>query len=128
MQYRGLVVWAVLVVVSLSSRVAKAQEPGGLYHNLVTGVAYDLTNRSLAENHLQHLQTKPVRGHFASPERRGQRINDLRYRIAVDCWLIRKNSLQDPGYYPIRTDPDERGVIAQAASPAPGRGFTPPVP
>ena len=128
LQFRGSIVLLTVLAASLSARFAQAEEPGGLYNNLVTGVGYDLANKSLAEQKLQRLQTRPVQGHFASPERRAQRVNDVKYRIAVDCWLIRKNSLLDPGYYPIRTDPDERAIIAQAASPAPYPVFARPVP
>ena len=128
LQDRGSIIGATVLVVALAAQFTRAEEPGGLYNNVVTGVGYDLANKSLAEQKLYRLQTRPVQGHFASPERRAQRINDVKYRIAVDCWLIRKNSLLDPGYYPIRTDPDERAIIAQAASPAPYPVFAPPVP
>ena len=34
-----------------------------------------------------------------------RRIDNLKYRIVIDEWLIRWNSRQYPGFYPIRTDP-----------------------
>jgi hypothetical protein len=134
LQCRGSIARAAFVVVALlSSRPADAQisndpgpprEPGGLVNNLLTGVQYDIVNQAKAERHLQHVQAKLSRDaercNSAAVDRDARRINNLKYRIVVDEWLIRKNSLQDPGYYPypIRMDAISCAAIANAARPA----------
>ena len=133
LQCRGSIAQAAVVVALLWSRPADAQvgvapgppgEPGGLLNNLVTGVQYDLVNQAKAERRLQHLQAKlrrdTERCHSAAAGRDVRRIDNLKYRIVVDEWLIRKNSLQDPGCYPypIRMDAMSCAAIAQAARPA----------
>ena len=52
-------------------------------------------------------------------DRDARRIHNLKYRIVVDEWLIRKNSLQDPGCYPypIRLDAISCAAIADVARP-----------
>jgi hypothetical protein len=59
-----------------------------------------------------------------------RRIENYKYRIAVDEWLIRKNSLQAPGYYPypIQLDPVLCAAIADATRPAPALYPSRPVP
>jgi len=131
LQCRGSIARAAVVVALLSSRPAGAQvvvdpgltrQSGGSSNGFVTGVWYDRVNQAAAESRLQHLQAKlgrgAERGDSAAADRDGRRINNLKYRIAVDVWLIRKNTLQDPGYYPIRTDPVSCAAIAEAARPA----------
>jgi hypothetical protein len=131
-QCRGSIAMAAVVVALLSSRPANAQvgfdpgpprEPGGLLNNLVTGVQYDRVNQAKAEWHLQCLQGKlrrdAERNNSAAVDRDVRRIDNLRYRIVVDKWLIRKNSLQDPGWYPypIRMDAISCAAIADVARP-----------
>ena len=108
---------AQLVILSASPR-----ESGGLLNELVTGVAYDRANQVKAERRLVYLQTKLrrdiERGNPDAAARDGRRIDRDRYRIAVNDWLIRKNSLEDLGYYPIRTDELSCVAIADVARPA----------
>jgi hypothetical protein len=123
---------AAIVVVLLSSRPADAQffgdpgpppHPGGVLNAWITGVKYDVVNQALAEKHLQHVQAKlrrdAERGHAAAVDHDVHKIDDLRYRIAMDEWLIRWNSLCDPGFYTIRTDCVSAAAIAQATHPIP---------
>ena len=130
LQCRGSIARAAVVVALLSSRPADAQvgvdpgpprEPGGLLSNLVTGVQYDIVNQALAEQRLQNLQAKlrrdAERGDMAAVDRDVCRIDNLKYRIAIDEWLIRWNSLQNPCFYPIRTNAVSGAAIAQAATP-----------
>jgi hypothetical protein len=130
LQCRGSIAGAVFVVALLSSRPADAQvgvdpgpprEPGGLCNNLLTGVQYDIVNLALAEHRLQKLQAKlgsdAERGDRAAVDCDLRRIDNVKYRIAMDVWLIRWNSLHNPGFYPIRTDPVSCAAIAQAATP-----------
>ena len=128
LSYRSLLVGSTLMVALLSSGSAEAQQyyfgpgsgpdvarrPGALASNITTGVQYDLVNQQLAENRLHRILTRPGGGHPAFLGGRPQRIADLRYRIAVDEWLIRKNSLQEPGIYPVRTDPESIAALNQA--------------
>jgi hypothetical protein len=133
LQCRGSIALAAVAVALLWSRAADAQigfdpgpprEPGGLCNNLLTGVQYDLVNQAKAEWRLQHVQAKlrrdAERGNSAAVDRDVRRIDNLRYRIVVDEWLIRKNMLCDPGYYPhpLRMDAASCAAIAQAARPA----------
>ena len=115
LQCRGSIAQAAVVVALLWARPADAQvgvnprplrEPGSAWNNLVTGVQYDLANQAKAERRLEYLQAK-----FRSDSERGnptaagndvRKIDNVRYRISVDEWLIRKNSGCDPGYYPTR--------------------------
>ena len=130
LQCRGSIAGAAVVVALLSSRPADAQvgvdpgpprEPGGLCNNLITGVEYDIVNQKLAEQHLQNLEAKlrrdAERGDMAAVDRDVRWIDNLKYRIAIDEWLIRWNSLQYPGFYPIRTDAVSCAAIAQATHP-----------
>jgi hypothetical protein len=113
LQCRGSIAQAAVVVALLWSRPAGAQvgvvprdplESGGLVNRVVTGVQYDIANQAKAEHRLNHLQAKfrrdTERGNSDAMGRDAGRIDKVRYRIAVDDWLIRKNSLQDPCYYP----------------------------
>ena len=61
----------------------------------------------------------PSGSHSAAVGRDVRRIDNLRYRIVVDEWLIRKNSLLDPGCYPypIRLDPMSCAAIADVRRP-----------
>ena len=94
-------------------------------NNLVTGVQYDILNQAKAEHRLEHLQAKlrrdAERCNSAAVDRDARRIHNLKYRIVVDEWLIRKNSLYDPGCYPypIRMHPISSAAIADATRPGP---------
>ena len=125
---------AVVVVAMLSSRPANAQllydpsptpQPGGLLNDLITGVWYDVLNQEKAERRLETVQDKLSRDaercDSAAVERDARRISALQHRIAVDEWLIRKNSLQEPGCYPhaLWLDPVSCAAIADAARPSP---------
>ena len=141
LQCRGSIAGAAVVVALLSSRPADAQvgvdpgpprEPGGLLNALVTGVHYDVVNQALAERRLQNLQAKlrrdAERGDMAAVDCDVCRIDNVKYRIAIDEWLIRWNSRQYPDFYPIRTDAVSRAAIAQATHPTPApypRQFVP---
>jgi len=127
---RGSIAGAVVVIALFSSRPADAQvgvdpgpprEPGGLLNALITGAQYDIVNQALAERRLQYLQAKlrrdAGRGDTAAVDRDVCRIDNVTYRIAIDEWLVRWNSRQNPGFYPIRTDAVSCAAIAQAASP-----------
>jgi hypothetical protein len=129
-QFRGSIAAATVVVALLSSRPADAQvgvdpgpprEPGGLCNNVITGAEYDIINKALAEKHLQKLEAKlrsdAERGDMAAVEHDARRIDNLKYRIAIDDWLIHWNTRQYPCFYPIRTDPVSLAAIAQAATP-----------
>ena len=89
----------------------------------VTGAQYDILNKAQAEHQLQKLQAKlgSDAGRCDAEAVGGdvRRIEYLRYRIAVDLWLIRKLANQDPGCYPLVTDEDSLAYIAQAGRPAP---------
>jgi hypothetical protein len=134
LQCRGLIALAAVMVALLSSRPADAQlgaqigidpgpprEPGGCLNNLITGAYYDIANQAHAEKQLRHVQEKlrrdTERGCVAASDRDVRRIDNLTYRIAMDEWLIRWNMRQNPGFYPIRTDPVSCAAIAQAGQP-----------
>lgn len=122
---------AVAFVAALScSRAASAQsyhvhpaERGPLVQNIITGAQYDIVNQAKAERHLRHAQTKVQKhaqsGNTAAVDHDIRRINNLKFRITVDEWLIRKNSCQDPGYYPypVCLDPISYCAIAQYHQP-----------
>ena len=126
LQCRGSIVGAAIVVALLSSRPAAAQvgvdpgpprEPGGLWNSFITGVKYDIVNQALAEHHLQKLQEKlrrdAERGDMAAVDRDVCRIDNLKYRIVIDEWLIRWNSPNTPastrsGPMPCRSPPSLR--------------------
>ncbi|SIN75855.1 hypothetical protein SAMN05444166_0678 [Singulisphaera sp. GP187] len=118
LQYRGSIALAAVVVALLSSRPADAQvivdqgpprQPVGLLNSLVTGSWFEIKDEAKAEHRLQHLQAKlsrdGSRGDLAAVNRDVRRIDNVKFRLAVDDWLIRKNSLQCFGYYPIRVEP-----------------------
>lgn len=115
LQSRSSIALTAVVVVLLTSRAADAQvfidqgpprQPVGLWQSLVTGVWRDAADEAHAEHRLQHLQAKLTRdneqGNVEAVNHDLRRIDNVRYRIAVDDWLIRKNSLQCTGYYPMR--------------------------
>lgn len=135
-QSRGSIALAAVVVALLSSKRADAQlviGPGpawqtlGANNPLFTGAKYDMVNQSLAEWHLECAQAKlsrdAGRGRTAAAQRDARRIEQLKFRIAADQWLIRKNLTQEPGFYPSLIDTISLEAIAQAGRPAP-----PPVP
>jgi hypothetical protein len=78
-------------------------------------------NQALAERRLQQLQAKlrcdTARGDMAAVDRDLCRIDNIKYRIVIDEWLIRWNMRCYPDFYPIRTDPVSRAAIAQATHP-----------
>jgi hypothetical protein len=92
-----------------------------LLNNLVTGVQYDIGNQALAERHLQKLEAKfrrdAERADRAAVDCDLRRIDNLKYRIVMDEWLIRWNSRHYPCFYPVRTDEVSCVAIAQAACP-----------
>ena len=75
--------------------------------------------RALREFLVAKLRRDAERGDIAAVDRDFRCIDNVKYRIAIDEWLIRWNSLQYPGFYPIRTDPVSRAAIAQATHPTP---------
>jgi hypothetical protein len=132
LQCRGSIAGAVVVLAVLSSRPAAAQigvdpgpprEPGGWWNNFITGVKYDIVNQALAEHRLEKLQAKlrrdAERGDIAAVDCDVRRIDNVKYRIVIDEWLIRWNSRQYPDFYPIRTDAVSAAAIAQATHPTP---------
>jgi hypothetical protein len=132
LQCRGSIAGAAVVIALLSSRAAEAQvgvdpgpprEHGGLVNDLVSGVKYDIVNKELAEHRLQKLQAKlrrdAERGDMAAVDHDARRIDNVKYRITIDEWLIRWNSRQYPDFYPLRTDPVSWVAIAQATHPTP---------
>ena len=130
LQSRGSIALAAMMVALLSSRDAHSQVgvdpgppriPGSLWHTVVSGAQYDIVNQKLAEHRLPKLQAKlrrdAERGHSAAVSCDLCRIDNLRYRIVIDEWLIRWNMRQYPDFYPVRTDPVSAAAIAQAAHP-----------
>lgn len=128
--------WVVVGIAFFSARTTMAQlyppSPRWAYGN---GFIYDPHYATLAERYdhkcaehqLAHLESKIARdqacGNPAKNERRLLWMNELRFRLAADEWLIRMNSLQDPGYYPYRTDFQTAGYMADAARPGPEPGI-----
>ncbi len=94
-------------------------------NSLITGADryLDILNQALAEHRLQKLQAKlrrdAERGDMDSVDCDVRRIDNVKYRIVMDEWLIRWNLRQYPDFYPIRTDPVSRAAIAQATHPTP---------
>ncbi len=132
LQCRGSIALAALVVALLSANPADAQvtndpgpprEPGGLVNNLLTGVAYDVANQAAAEHRLDYVHEKlrrdAARGHADAVYHDRRTITNLHYRIVVDEWLIRKNSLCNPGNYPfsLRLDPISCAALADVVRP-----------
>ncbi len=135
---RGSIIPAAVMVALLSSGPADAQvgnsgsarDPGGPGNGLVTGVYYDVANQAKAERRLRFTQAKLGRDRERSDEaavgRDVRRIDRLEYRIAVDEWLIRMNSLQDPGLYPFGSPGLSPGDLGQIFLPP--QAPRPPVP
>ncbi len=138
LQLRGSIALATVVAALLLSKAADAQvtndpgpprETGGLLNNMLTGVQLDLMIQAKAEHRLQHLQAKigrdAERGHSNAVARDARRIDKTKYCLVVEEWLIRKNSLQDPGCYPypLRMDAVSCAAIANAARPP----YAPPI-
>src|SRR6185312_12955748 len=111
--YRGLIAWAAVLVTLLSSRAVVAQgfvgqgpdrPPGTLWSRLVSGAQFEVVDRAKAERRLRHLQAKLERAaerrDSAAADRDVQRIEDTRFRIAVDVFMVRMLSCQEPGLYP----------------------------
>jgi hypothetical protein len=106
---------------------AYAVEPGGLVNNIVTGAQYDIVNQAKAEHRLRYLHAKFRRhaesGNMAAVDHDVRAIENTKFRIVVDEWLIRKNMGLDPGCYPypVCIDPMSRAAIAQYHGPWPVR-------
>ena len=132
LQFRGSIAGAAIMIALFSSSSADAQvsessptgQPDDLYTRVITGVQYEIVNQAKAQQRLVRLQEKLQRdrqgGNPAAVDRDVLWLDRTRYRMAVNCWLIRKNSLLDPGYYPIRTDEMSAFYINQVASPPQG--------
>ncbi len=129
---RGSIAGAAVVFALLSPRPADAQigvDPGpprerqDHVNTVIIGAKYDIVNQALAEHKLQYLQAKlrrdAERGDTAAVEHDIHRIDNVKYRIVMDEWLIRWNMRQYPDFYPIRTDPVSCLAIAQATHPTP---------
>lgn len=115
---RGSIPLAALAVALLMTASAQAQQKPkyygppppteGLGNALTNGYAYEIANQAKAERRVGYVQAKlqrdSERGNAAAVSRDARTIDRLRYRIAVDQWLIRKGKLCDLGYYPIRND------------------------
>ena len=99
---------------------------------MITGAEYDIVNQALAEHRLQNLQAKlrrdAERGDIAAVDCDVRRIDNVKYRIAIDEWLIRWNLRQYPDFYPIRTDAVSAAAIAQATHPTQAPDPRQPVP
>ncbi len=130
LQCRGSIAGVALVVALLSSRPAAAQvgvNPGppresqGVVRGLVTGVTYDVVNMELAEKKLLRLEAKyrrdAERGHEGALKHDVRHIENTRYRIAIEDWVIHWNRLQYPPFYAIRNDSVSTAAIIQAACP-----------
>ncbi len=132
LQCRGSIAWVAVVVALLSSRPADAQivgdpfparRPDSLYNALITGAEYDILNQAHAEHQLQKVQAKlrsdVERGDSAAAACDVRRIDNLRFRIVVDEWLIRKNlyDCSGPYPYPLRLDPITCAALADARRP-----------
>jgi hypothetical protein len=130
LEYRGSIVLAAIVVGLLSPRGADAQvmqgpprEPGGFVNEVATGVAYDRANQKAAVHRFQYLQAKlrrdVERNNSVAASRDARQIENVRYRMSMNEWLIQKNSLMDPCFVPapLRLDPMTCAAIANASRP-----------
>lgn len=133
--YRGLFALAAVVVVLHSSRPATAQvvavsprQPIRPLRALVYGSWFEMGHQAKAERRVDHLQAKlnrdAERGDGDAVSQDVRRIDDTQHRIAVDEWLIRMNSYQEPVCYPssYRLDPITYDAIAQYRCPPRPRG------
>jgi hypothetical protein len=125
LRFRVSIVQTAVAIALFWSRGADAQavEPGGLVNNFATGAYYDIANQRMAEHRLNHLQAKfnqhAASGHTGAADRDLRLMRNMRYRIVVDEWLIRKNMGLDPGCYPypLCMDPITYSAIAQYRQP-----------
>jgi hypothetical protein len=130
LRFRVSIVQAAVAIALLWSSGAAAQvypaqavERGGLVNNIATGVHYDIANQRMAERRLNFLQAKlnhhAASGQSAAADRDVHMMRNMRYRIVVDEWLIRKNMGLDPGCYPypLCMDPITYNAIAQYHQP-----------
>src|SRR5947199_265948 len=92
LQGRGSIALATVAVALLWSRPAPAQvgsphSPGSSWNNLVTGTYIEITDQSMAERRLEHLEAKRRRdaaqGDAVAAERDTRRITRTRFRIGV---------------------------------------------
>src|SRR4051794_11479297 len=118
LQCRGSIALVAVAAALLCSRPAEAQVGhgpgyghGGLFGNAGTGFPFEVVDQAKAERRLEHVEAKlsrdAERGNAEAVDRDSRRIHRLRYRIAVDDWLTRKNQNCDTGPfpYPFRIDP-----------------------
>lgn len=132
---RMLIAGAIAALATAAASPAKAQFIGDPAQrrfgqpsapNFATGRQYDIANQAMAEHKLgasqARLQRHLERGNTAAADREAWRSENFRYRIAVDEWLIRKNSMCDPGRYPypVQLDPLSCAVIGQYRRPPVG--------
>ena len=96
------------------------------FPNNGSGRNYDIANQAMAEHKLGASQARRQRflerGNTAGADREAWKSYNYQYRIAVDEWLIRKNSGCDPGRYPypVTLDPMSCAVIGQYRRPPVG--------
>jgi hypothetical protein len=141
LKYRNLIARAAVVVALLSSRPTDGQvvvapgpalHAGGLLNAYSPGVRIwpEVVGLAKAERHLQYFQAKyrsdAERGDLAAVDRDICRIDNARYRISINEWLIQKNLNQEPCFYPhpIPIDCVSRAAIADAARPVQAPYFT----
>jgi hypothetical protein len=129
LQCRGSIALAAIAVTLLWSRPAAAQVGpprghGGLWNHPVTGTFVEIVDRAKAERRLGHLEARlrrdATRGDASAADRDAHRIARTRFRIGVDEWLIRYNSCQELGPYPLPVclDPLTREAIGQYRRPS----------
>lgn len=134
-QGRGSIALAAVALALLPVRTTDAQalvlpsprEPKHAAGPWVTGSQHEIVNKAMAEHRLHKLQAKlrrdAERGDTDAVGRDVRRIEYLRYRIAVDVWLIRKLAQQDSGYYPLVIDESSLADLAMAARAGPDPAF-----
>jgi hypothetical protein len=125
---RGSIALAAVVVALLSTRTAGAQvvvpgHHGGSLNTVGTWAWVERIDQAKAEQRLyrahEQLRCDAARNDSAAVNCDIRRIDDLRHRIVVDEWLIRKISCGQAGYYPFprRLDPMTYCAIAQYHTP-----------
>lgn len=130
-QHRGATALATVALALWSGVAAEAQmlvipTRGGTKHQSnpwINGAQNEIVNRHLAEHRMETLQARrqsdAARGDWDAVARADQKMGYLRYRIAVDDWLIGKLMYQCNGYYPPVIDEMSLEYIGQAACPGP---------
>ena len=144
LQSRSSIALLVLVLGLTSSRLSVAQSginagpveaPGNFFRETNIGVTYDRLNQAKAERSLRYHEEKlrrdSQRCNTAAAEHDARKIQNLKFRILADEWLIRKNSTQELIPYPFLADPISYAAIAQATCLVPYNGnpqLVPPAP